>query len=83
MFILAVEGKESEGAYAPSINNKNILYMFEEEEDAERYCMQLEADDYPKMSVVEVPDDFAIKLCEDNGYLYCVITPNDIVIPPN
>jgi hypothetical protein len=83
MFILAVDGKESEGAYAPSINNKNILYMFEEHEDAERYSMQLEADDFPKMAVVEVPDDVAIRLCEDNGYSYCIVTPEDIVIPPN
>jgi hypothetical protein len=83
MFLLAVEGKESEGAYAPLINNKNILYMFEEQDDAERYSMQLEADDYPRMSVVEVPDEVAFRLCEDNEYSYCVITPNDIVVPPN
>jgi hypothetical protein len=83
MFILTILGKEDEGAY--SVQNEEgeqILYLFEEEDDANRYAMMLEEDDYPKMHVIEVEDDMMIKICESHGYEYIVITPNDIVIPP-
>jgi hypothetical protein len=83
MFILTILGKEDEGAY--SVQNEHgeqILYLFEEEDDASRYAMMLEDDDYPEMHVIEVEDDMMIHICESHGYDYTVITPNDIVIPP-
>lgn len=82
MYILTLKGKETEGAYAPTFGNENILYFFEEEEDAERHCGLLAADDYPDLVPVEVDDELAISTCEQNGHSYCIITPNDIIIPP-
>jgi hypothetical protein len=82
MYILAIKGKEQEGAYAPNINNEHVLYFFTDADDAERHSELLAADNYPEMSVVEVDDEVALELCEDNGYSYCIITPDDIVIPP-
>jgi len=83
MYILTLLGKEDEGAY--SVQNEEgeqILYLFEEEDDATRYALMLEDDDYPEMHVIEVEDDMMIHICESHGYDYTVITPNDIVIPP-
>jgi len=60
MYILTLKDNESEGAYA--VENKHgekILYLFEEEDDAVRYCSMLE------------------------DYQYAIITPDDIVIPPD
>ncbi len=84
MFIIAVAGKEREGAYSvqDSLGNQ-ILYLFEEEDDAERYAMMLEERDYPEMHVLEVEDEIMIKTCKVHGYNYTVITSNDIVIPPD
>lgn len=82
MYILAIKGKEAEGAYAPTVDSGQILYLFLEAEDAERHSELLAADDYPEMSVVEVDDDVAIHICEENGYSYCIVTPEDIIIPP-
>lgn len=82
MYILTLKGRETEGAYAPSIGTDNILYLFEEEEDAERHCGLLAADDYPELIPVEVDDETAIDVCQQNGYSYCIVTPNDIIIPP-
>ena len=45
--------------------------------------MQLEDKDYPEMNVMEVEDEIMIKTCETHGYNYTVITPDDIVIPPD
>ena len=83
MFIIAVTGKESKVAYSVQDGEGNqILYLFEEEDDAERYAMMLEDRDYPEMHVLEVEDEIMIQTCRVLGYKYTVITPNDIVIPP-
>jgi hypothetical protein len=82
MYLLAIKGKEDQGAYAPQLGDIHVLYLFLEEEDAERHSELLLADDYPEMTVVEVEDDVAIEICEENGYAYCIVTPDDIVIPP-
>ena len=83
MFILTIEGKEREGAYAVADKGGGqILYIFEEEDDAERYAMMLEDDGYPDMNVVEVNEELMIKTCHIHGHEYAIITKNDIVIPP-
>jgi hypothetical protein len=35
------------------------------------------------MHVIEIEDEIMIKTCEMHGYQYTLITPNDIVIPPD
>jgi hypothetical protein len=84
MFILTINGKEEEGAYSVmNEDGEQILYLFQEEDDAVRYAMMLEEDDYPEMHVMEIDDDLMINVCKMHGYEYTVITPDDIVIPPN
>jgi hypothetical protein len=83
MFILTINGKEKEGAYSVTDDSgEQILYLFEEEDDAVRYAMMLEEDGYPEMHVIEIEDEVMLKTCEIHEYNYTVITPNDIVIPP-
>ena len=84
MFLLTVAGKEKNGAYSVTdAEGDQILYLFEQEDDAVRFAMQLEDKDYPEMNVMEVEDEIMIKTCEMHGYNYTVITPDDIVIPPD
>ena len=83
MFILTVAGKENDGAYSVTDDEGNqILYLFDEEDDAVRYAMMLEDSDYPEMHVLEVEDEVMIKTCQVHNYNYTVITSDDIVIPP-
>ena len=83
MYILAVTGKEKEGAYAVDTEeNKRMVYMFLDKDDAVRYAGLLEADNFPDMSVVEVNDQEIIEACVKHGHEYFVVTPDDIVIPP-
>ncbi len=84
MFILTIHGREKEGAYSVmDEDGEQILYLFQEEDDATRYAMMLEEDGYPEMHVIEIEDEIMLKTCEMHGYRYTVITPNDIVIPPD
>tara|TARA_B100000029_G_scaffold338637_1_gene330854 strand:+ start:278 stop:550 length:273 start_codon:yes stop_codon:yes gene_type:complete len=83
MYMLTICGKEREGAYSVQDEDGNhILYLFEKEDDAERYAMMLEDDDYPEMNVLEVEDEIMIKTCKVHGYNYTIITEDDVVIPP-
>ena len=83
MYILTVAGKENNGAYSVTDESgEQILYLFEQEDDDTRFAMMLEDDDYPEMNIMEVEDEIMIKTCEMHGYVYTVITPDDIVIPP-
>ena len=84
MFILTVEGKEDKGAYSVvNETGEKILYLFEEEDDATRYAMQLEGEHgYPEMNIVEVEDDIMLKTCHIHECEYAIISKNDIVVPP-
>jgi hypothetical protein len=84
MFILTVDGREDEGAY--SVKNEygdQVLYIFEEEDDATRYALMLEESNYPLMNVLEVDDEVLLHTCNLHGYNYAIITKNDLVIPPD
>jgi len=84
MYIIAVEGKEKEGAYSViDEDGEKVLYIFEQEDDANRYSMHLELFDYPKLKVLEIDDELMIKTCEIHEHRYTVITTNDVVIPPD
>ena len=83
MFILTILGQENEGVYSVlNPNGDKIIYIFKEKDDAVRYAMMLEDEDYPEMHVIEVEDEAIIKICEQYEYNYTIITENDIVIPP-
>ena len=83
MFILTISGREDEGAYSVTDEDGDkILYIFEEEDDATRFALLLEESGYPEIHVIEMEDNLILKTCEMYGYLYTIITPNDIVIPP-
>jgi hypothetical protein len=83
MFLLTEKDKKEEGAYAVKDRRGNkVLFIFEEEDDAIRYALQLEEDHGVEMSTIEIEEDLAIKACEVYNYKYSVITSEDIVIPP-
>ena len=82
MYIITQQGDDG-GAFA--IIDKHgykTLYFFQEEDDAERYALLLEAEDYPDMEVVEIDPELAIKTCDEYNYKYAIITPDEFVIPP-
>ena len=83
MYLLTLDKKQENGAYAVlNRYGEKVLFMFEEEDDAERYRLMLESEEDKKMDVIEIDDALAISTCKMYNYKYAVITPNDIVIPP-
>jgi len=83
VFILASKNSSEQGAYAvENQDGENVLFFFEEEDDADRYAMLMEAEQNRSLSVVEIEEGLAIRTCKMYNYRYAVIKPEDIVIPP-
>ena len=71
MFVITLNGKENQGVYSVTDDyGEQIVYLFEEEDDAVRYAMMLEEEDYPEMHVIEIEDK--IKAIEELAYYYDV-----------
>ncbi len=84
MYILTLASGISEGAFAVEDEyGGNVLMIFQEYDDAERYISMLDELDYPEMEITEVEEETVIIACETFNYEYVIITPNDLVIPPN
>ena len=74
MFLLTLRDNKEDGAYA--VQNRygeKVLFLFEEEDDAERYAMQLEDNEEAEMDVVEVDDALAILTCKRYNYKLSLI----------
>ena len=83
MFLLTLKDRKDDGAFAVEDDSGDkVLFLFEQEDDAERYAMQLNENEGSDMIVIDVDGKLAIKTCRMYNYKYAVITPNDIVIPP-
>ena len=84
MYLLTLKDRKDDGAFA--VLNRyggKVLFMFEEEDDAERYAMMMnDEEDNASLNVIEIEDALAIRTCKMYNYKYAVITPNDIVVPP-
>ena len=84
MYLLTLKHRQDDGAYAVlNRYGEKVLFMFEEEDDAERYAMMMnDEEDNANLNVIEIDDALAIRTCKMYNYKYAVITPNDIVVPP-
>ena len=84
MYLLTLKDRRDDGAYAVlNRYGEKVLFMFEEEDDAERYAMMMnDEEDNASLIVIEIEDALAIRTCKMYNYKYAVITPNDIVVPP-
>ena len=84
MFLLTLKDRKDDGAFAVEDDSGDkVLFLFEQEDDAERYAMQLNENEGSDMIVIDVDGKLAIRTCKMYNYKYAVITPNDFVIPPH
>ena len=83
MFVLTIEN-HPEGVYSVFDEAENrVIPIFLANEDAERYLMMMEEEEYPPMQVVEMEDHVIIGACQDRGQKFSIITPDDFLIPPD
>jgi hypothetical protein len=84
MFIVTLED-QPDGVYSVFDEDLDrVIPIFQDEDDAERYLYMLEEDeDYPPMQVVEIDDHVIITACQERGQKFSIITPDDLLIPPD
>ena len=61
-------GKDSEGIHSLELSGKTVVLMFENQDDAERYCVLLEAQDFPCPTVVNLEREEIESFCANAGY---------------
>jgi hypothetical protein len=72
-------GTENEGIHTIRIGDRNLVLMFEQEDDATRYALLLEAQDFPYTPSVEgISQQEIEQFCQEAGY-DCQIVPAGFV----
>ena len=65
-------------------DDKRIVPLFTEQDDAVRYVMALaEDEENPELQVLETEPDQIIHACRSQGQRFSIITPDDFIIPPD
>ena len=83
MFVLTV-ANHPEGVFSLHHDDETrVIPIWTQVDDAERYLMMLQEEDYPDMQVVEMEDHVIIGACQDRGQRFSIITPDDFLIPPD
>ncbi len=66
--LLYIADKDNEGIHSLEIKGETIVLMFEDRDDAERYCGLLEAQDFPKPNIQLIKREEVEAFCENSGY---------------
>ncbi|MBC7825946.1 MAG: DUF3110 domain-containing protein [Candidatus Parcubacteria bacterium] len=79
VFVLLFNARtENEGIHTISIGDRNVVLMFAEEDDATRYALLLEAQDFPEPAVEALDQDEVEDFCSGAGY-ECKLIPQGFV----
>ena len=76
--LLYNSGTEDEGIHSIELKGQTIVLMFEEKDDAERYCGLLEAQDFPKPTIELVDFEEIKQFCLESGYESKLVEKNFI-----
>ena len=69
VYVLLYEsGTESEGIHSLELKDSTVILMFQDRDDAERYCGLLEAQDFPIPTVEELTKVDIEAFCVEAGY---------------
>lgn len=84
IFVLLVNaGTDSEGIHTIQMGGRNKVLMFESEDDALRYALMLEAQDFPSPTVEAFPSEEIEEFCQEAGYDYELVENGRLEIPPD
>lgn len=75
-------GTENEGIHTIQMGAINKVLMFESEDDATRYALLLEAQDFPAPTVEKIDSEEVEEFCRSAGYQAEMIQAGMLAIPP-
>lgn len=74
-------GTDNEGVHSLSANGRNTVLMFESEDDATRFGLMLEAQDFPAPTVEAILEEEVEEFCQGAG-LDCALVPSGTLVTP-
>lgn len=73
---------ENEGIHTIQMGGRNKILMFESEDDATRFALLLEAQDFPAPTVEPMDSKEIEMFCEEAGYEWELVSDGMLAIPP-
>lgn len=74
---------ENEGIHTLRVDDReDIVLMFENEDDATRFAVMLEAQDFPEASVEAMDQEDIEAFCDSAGYGCKIVPEGSLAIPP-
>ncbi|HEY9763605.1 MAG TPA: DUF3110 domain-containing protein [Trichocoleus sp.] len=73
---------ENEGIHTLKIEDRNVVLMFENEDDATRFGLMLEAQDFPPATVESFEPDEIEEFCQSAGYECKQVPEGALAMPP-
>lgn len=73
---------ENEGIHTLHLEGQDIVLMFEHEDDAIRYALMLEAQDFPEATAEGMDQAEIEEFCESSGYGYRLVPEGSLAVPP-
>lgn len=75
-------GTENEGIHTIKIGDRNKVLMFESEDDATRFALMLEAQDFPEATVEKMDAEEIEEFCNSAGYDWQLVEEGMLELPP-
>jgi hypothetical protein len=73
---------ENEGIHTLRANDQDVVLMFENEDDATRFGLMLEAQDFPEATVEALEQAEVEEFCEGAGYGCKLVPKGALAVPP-
>ena len=75
-------GTDNEGIHTIQMGDRNTILMFQNEDDALRYSMLLEAQDFPEAKVEAIDSEEVKQFCRQADYDSKLVESGELEIPP-
>ncbi|MGH2414811.1 MAG: DUF3110 domain-containing protein [Microcystaceae cyanobacterium] len=83
VFILLFNARtDNEGIHTIQIGDRNKVLMFESEDDATRYALLLEAQDFPTATIEAINSEEIEEFCRSADYDWEIVQEGMLAIPP-
>ena len=73
---------DNEGIHSLKVGDRNTVLMFENEDDATRFSLMLEAQDFPPATIEAIDSEEVEEFCRDAGYETKLIDGKTLTLPP-
>ncbi|MGD1930510.1 MAG: DUF3110 domain-containing protein [Leptolyngbyaceae cyanobacterium] len=75
-------GTDNEGIHSLQANGKNTVLIFEDADDATRFALMLEAQDFPSPTVEEFDQRDIEEFCAEAGFEAKLVASGALMVPP-